>query len=501
MKLFMATLSTETNTFSPMPTAMSGFEEFYLRHGTATQDPPNLMTEALHVWRRRAEEHYWDVTESLTAIAEPAGPTVTATYDALRGEILSDLERAQGADVILLQLHGAMVAETVEDCEADILGAVRARCPDAIIGVSLDLHCHLTDAMLTAADLVITFKEYPHDDATARAEELFDLALRMTRSEIRPVSRMFDCRMLGLYLTKEGEMQSVVDEMQALEAQPGILSVSLAHGFPWADVADVGTRVLVIADGDESLAAETAEQFGRSFFARRDALCAAYPDLDTALDRALAASAGPVVLADMGDNSGAGAPGDATFALREVMRRGISKVAAGLFWDPGVVRICADAGEGAQLSLRLGGKVGPDSGDPLDIQARVMRIASGLGQHLGEGIEPLGTMVWLRMAEGIDLLVNDLRTQVYHPEAFQQMGIELSSKRLVIVKSTFHFYAPFKAIASQVIQVSTPGGASPDFRNFEYRRGGAKCWPFVEDPLGVVMQKAPKNTEKDQLSV
>ncbi len=501
MKLFMATLSTETNTFSPMPTAMSGFEEFYLRHGTATQAPPNLMTEALHVWRRRAEEHEWEVIESLAAIAEPAGLTVTATYDTLRAEILSDLERAKGADVILLQLHGAMVAETVEDCEGDILKAVRARCPDAIIGVSLDLHCHLTDAILAAADLVITFKEYPHDDATARAEELFDLALRMTRREIRPVSRMFDCRMLGLYLTKEGEMQSVVREMQALEAQPGILSVSLAHGFPWADVTDVGTRVLVIADRDESLAAETAEQFGRSFFARRHALSTAYPDLDMALDRAAEIPASPVVLADMGDNSGAGAPGDATFALREVMRRGLTSIAAGLFWDPIVVRICADAGVGADLSLRLGGKVGPDSGDPLDIQARVMRISSGLGQHLGEGIEPLGTMVWLKMDGEIDLLVNDLRTQVYHPEAFEQMGIALSSKRLVVVKSTFHFYAPFKAIASQVIQVATPGGASPDFRNFEYRRGGAECWPFVDNPLKVNTQKTSQAKERDRTFV
>lgn len=451
MKLFMATLSTETNTFSPMPTAMSGFEEFYLRHGTATQDPPNLMTEALHVWRRRADALGWQITESLAAIAEPAGPTVAATYDALCGEILSDLRRTGGADVILLQLHGAMVAEHVEDCEGDILEAIRTQCPDAIIGVSLDLHCHLTEAMLAAADLTVTFKEYPHDDATARAEELFDLALRMTRREINPVSRVFDCRMLGLYLTKAGEMQSVVREMQALEAEPGILSVSLAHGFPWADVADVGTRVLVTADGDATLAAQTAERFGRAFFARRRALCTDYPDLGAALEMAASVPAGPVVLADMGDNSGAGAPGDATFALREVLERKITNVAAGLFWDPVVVRICSDAGEGAELSLRLGGKVGPDSGDPLDIKARVMRVASGLGQHLGEGLEPMGTLVWLRLSGETDLLVNDLRTQVYHPEAFEQMGVALAAKRLVLVKSTFHFYAPFRAIASEVI--------------------------------------------------
>ncbi|MEM9342893.1 MAG: M81 family metallopeptidase [Pseudomonadota bacterium] len=481
MHLFIATLSTETNTFSPMPTAMSGFEEFYLRQGTATQDAPNLMTEALHVWRRRAEALGWSVTESLAAIAEPAGLTVAATYAALKGELLADLDQA-GADIILLQLHGAMVAEGVEDCEGDILAAMRERCPDAVIGVSLDLHCHLTEAMLNAADLIITFKEYPHDDAAPRAEEVFDLAHQMARREINPVMRMYDCRMLGLYLTKTPEMRDVIDEMQALEAQPGLLSISLAHGYPWADVADAGTRVLVISDGDPDLAATTAKQLGQAFFARRHTLSPSFPDLSTALDEAMAATDGPVVIADMGDNSGAGAPGDATFALRAVLDRGLTNVAAGMFWDPGALRICKDAGEGATLSLRLGGKVGPHSGDPLDIQGQVMRVASGLTQRLGDSREPMGTQVWLRLPGEIDIVINDLRTQVYHPEAFMQLGIPLATKRLVVVKSTFHFYSSFAKIAPTIIQAATPGGASPDVTLINYTRGGEKCWPLVENP-------------------
>lgn len=483
MRLFMATLSTETNTFASMPTAMSGFEEFYLRRGTATQDAPNLMTEALHVWRARAEALDWDVIESLSALAEPAGPTTAATYDALRDELLSDLDAADGAEIVLLQLHGAMVAEHIEDCEGDILTAVRARCPDAVIGVSLDQHCHLTERMCEAADLLITFKEYPHDDATPRAEELFEMARRTKAGEITPVKAMFDCRMLGLYLTKEGEMARVVQEMHDLEAQPGILSVSLAHGFPWADVADVGTRVLVVTDGDAALAAQTAETFGRSFFDRREQVNGHYPDLNTALGLAEGITDGPVVLADMGDNSGAGGPGDATFVLQELLDRNIGNVALGFIWDPMVVRICRDAGEGADLSLRVGGKTSSFSGAPVDLSARVMRIASGLGQHLGRGLEPMGTVVWLRVGEDFDLLVNDLRTQVYHPEAFEQMGISLDDKRLVTVKSTFHFYAPFHAIATEVLQVATPGGASPEFRNFRYFRGGERLWPFIDDPL------------------
>ncbi|MBU3000889.1 M81 family metallopeptidase [Roseovarius nubinhibens] len=481
MRLFMAMLSTETNTFSPMPTGLSGFEDFYLRHGTATQDPPNLMTEALHLWRAKAEALGWEVVESLAAIAEPAGLTVAGTYDRLKAEILGDLTAAGGADFILLQLHGAMVAEHVEDCEGDLLQAIRGLCPDAIIGVALDLHCHLTERMRAASDLMICFKEYPHDDATPRAEELFDMALRLSRRDIQPVMHIHDCKMLGLFLTKQGEMQNVVQEMHALERQPGILSVSLSHGFPWADVADVGARVLVITDADPELARRVAEQFGRSFVARRDAVTTDYPSIETVLGQLTPQGAAPVVLADMGDNSGAGAPGDATFLLRAMLEHGFDNFASGLFWDPIAVRLCQDAGEGAQLQLRIGGKLGRESGQPLDIEAKVMAIRSGLGQHLGPGLEPLGTMVWLKLAGDIDLVINDLRTQVYHPEAFEQLGIDLARKSVVAVKSTFHFYAPFARIASKVIQIGSPGGSCPDFGRFTYTRGGQDCWPQVSE--------------------
>lgn len=483
MRLFIATLSTETNTFSCIPTALSGYRDFYMRHGTATQEAPNLMTEALHVWRNRAEALGWEVTESLAAIAEPAGLTVADSYAALAGEILSDLETAGGADIVLLQLHGAMVAEDVEDCEGDLTARVRAICPGAVIGVALDLHCHLTDRMMEAADLLICFKEYPHDDATPRAEELFEMARACHEGRIKPVMRAFDCRMVNLYLTKVGEMRRLVDRLSAVEGQAGVLSVSLFHGFPWADVAHVGAWMLVITDGDATLAEQLAEDLGRDFFAKRHAVTKRYDGIDAALAQAAPRPGGPVVLADMGDTSGAGANGDATFLLAAMLARGMTNFASGIFWDPVALRFCQDAGEGARIGLRLGGKVGPMSGDPVDIEARVMRIASGLGQHLGPGLEPLGTIAWLRVGADIDLVVNDLRTQVYHPEAFEQLGIVLAEKDVVAVKSMVHFYTPFAAISPQVIQVATPGGSSPDFEALALTRRKAPYWPRVEDPF------------------
>ncbi|WP_317055298.1 M81 family metallopeptidase [Roseovarius rhodophyticola] len=477
MRLFMATLSTETNTFSPVPTAMSGFEAYYLRHGTATQEPPNLMTEALHEWRYRGEALGWEVVESLAAIAEPAGITTAKCYEALCAEILSDLEAAGGADIILLQLHGAMVAEGFDDCEGDITNRIRAMCPKAVIGISLDLHCHLTDAMMQACDLIICFKEYPHDDAAARAAELFDLARRTFIGELKPVMRCQPCQMINMYLTKTGAMRTFVDRMSKLEEELGLLSISLAHGFPFADVADVGAKVLVVTNGDPDLARCTARLLSKEFFTIRDEVSCHTVSLDEALDQATAHPQGPVVIADMGDNSGGGAPGDATFVLRALQERELENIASGIYWDPMVVRTCEDAGEGATLRLRLGGKTSSASGAPIDITATVMRIRSGLGQHLGKGREPLGTMVWLRCSGDLDIVVNDLRTQVYHPEAFEQMGIDLSAKSIVTVKSLFHFYAPFEKIASKIIQAGTPGGTSPDFQNIAYTKLESKFWP------------------------
>lgn len=480
MHLFMATLSTETNTFAPMPTGLKGYHDYFYREGTATQEPATLMTEALHVWRNQAKARGWQVTESLTAIAEPAGLTTRAVYEQLRDHILADLKAAGPVDLILLQLHGAMVADGHDDCEADLVQRARALCPDAFIGVELDLHCHLNQALLDAANAIVIFKEYPHDDATDRAEELFAIAGKTLAGEARPTMALHDCNMVSLYLTKEGPMRDFVQRMKDVEAEPGILSVSLGHGFPWADLPEVGARMLVVADGESALAQAKAAQLGQEFWDLRHDLATDYPDLDTALDQAVAATVSPVTLADMSDNSGAGAPGDSTFVLRAVLDRSLENLALGIIWDPMAVEACQAVGEGAEIRLRLGGKTEPMSGDPIDLTARVARIESGLIQHLGAGAEPLGTLVLLELDKDVHILINDLRTQVYHPEAFEQMGVKLANKRLIVVKSLFHFYSPFAAISEQVIFCATPGRVNPDMRKIPFKRREMDFWPLVD---------------------
>jgi microcystin degradation protein MlrC len=160
----------------------------------------------------------------------------------------------------------------------------------------------------------------------------------------------------------------------------------------------------------------------------------------------------------------------------------MTSVATGLFWDPVAVRICREAGEGATLPLRLGGKCGPVSGDPLDLVVTVRKCASGLTQRFGTLPAPMGEAVWVE-ANGIDIVINDVRCQTFHPEAFEQLGIVLAERRYVCVKSSNHYQAGFNPIAAKVIPVATPGSITPDYANIPYTRRARDYWPAVPDPL------------------
>lgn len=483
MKTFIASISTETNSFSPLPTGKLSFAEGTIAHGDATKGKVEYWSGPLHIWRARAEARGWPVVESLTAHAQPAGPTVREVYEEFRDEILRDLEAALPVDIVLLSLHGAMIADGYDDCEGDLIAHCRRLAgPKTVIGGLLDPHCHLTEAMLSEATLLVAYKEYPHVDIPVRAKDLFTLAADAAEGKTRPVMREADARMICAMHTPYEPMRGFVDRVVAREKLPGILSLSLAHGFPWGDHPRVGARALAIADGDAALAEKTAGELASELFSLRHAIMRPYPDIDGALDRALAAPAGPVVLADVSDNAGGGAPSDATFLLRRMLERGVRDAVTGIYWDPVAVRICREAGLGATLDLRLGGKCGPMSGDPLDLKVTVRGLASGLVQHFGSLPAPLGETVWLE-CQGIDIVINDMRTQTFHPEAFTGLGIDLASKKIVCVKSSQHFYAGFAPVASEVIHVATPGSITPDYASIPYTKRAPNYWPKVEDPF------------------
>lgn len=233
MHLFAAQLFTETNSFAPFLTDAEAFQAFGFWRGTGSTEGAKGQGASLAELRRLTESQGGTFSESICAFAQPAGPTQGTVYADLKGQILEDLAGALPVDTVILVLHGAMIAEDIEDCEGDLIAAIRAVVgPEVPIGMTLDLHCHVTRAMLKGADIMVAYKEYPHVDLIPRLREAFGLVQGLWRKEIAPVTRFIPCPLVGLWITTNPEMRALVLEMLTLEARPGILSVSLAHGKP-----------------------------------------------------------------------------------------------------------------------------------------------------------------------------------------------------------------------------------------------------------------------------
>jgi len=479
MRAFTGGIATETNTFAPMPTGMATFRDRgYYPAGT---HPDKMLYFAGPLWalRRRAKAEGWEVVEGLVAGAQPSGTTTRACYEALREELLADLRAALPVDMVLLGLHGAMVADGYDDCEGDLLQRVRVIVgPGVVVGAELDPHCHLTPTMVDSADLLIAYKEYPHTDVLERALELVDLCAAQVEKRLRPVAALVDCEMIVTVHTSREPARSFVDRLQAMEGKDGILSISIAHGFGWGDVPEMGTKVLVYADGDPAKAKALARRLADELIGLRDRLAPPNPSIDAALDEALAACGGTVVISDGADNPGGGAASDATFFLKRIVERGLRDVAIGPFWDPIATRIAIEAGEGARLALRIGGKVSPLSGDPLDLDCTVKAIRL---EHVQSGLSntrvDMGDSVLVE-TNGVEILLCSLRNQAMGTDLFTGIGCDLATKKIVVVKSSQHFHASYSKIAAHVVYAAAPGAVTLDLRTLPYRKVRRPKWPL-----------------------
>jgi microcystin degradation protein MlrC len=484
MKIFIAGIATETNTFVPFPTGEAGYAaSLALGRDTSRRGAAMFNAPPMIEWRRLGEADGHAVVESLCAAAQPSGVTVRAVYERMRDMILADLKAALPVDVVLLNLHGAMVADGYDDCEGDVLARVRALVGPAVpVGGELDLHCHATPAMFDSATCLVAYKEYPHTDLAERARDLYRLCLAAARGEVRPVTVVHDCHMINMWRTTVEPMRGFVARMQQLEGHDGILSVSFGHGFAWGDVADVGAKIWVVADGDRAKAAALAAELGQQIWDMREETALPTLTVDRAIDRALEAAKGPVVIADIGDNAGGGAPSDNTLILRRLVERGVLGAALGYLWDPLAVEMCHAAGVGANLELRIGGKAGRVSGDPLDLEITVTGLADALFQtDLSGGRAALGRAAAVRTKSGVDIALVSERCQVFFPDGFRGLGIDPTQRHIVVVKSMNHFRAGFAPIAAEILYVG-----ELDFAAIPYRKFQRPYWPRVADPHNAI---------------
>ncbi|MDK4706548.1 M81 family metallopeptidase [Rhizobium sp. CNPSo 4062] len=484
MRIFTAALATETNTFSPICVDRRAFEASLYAPPGMHPETPTLCSAPITVGRRIAAEKGWEVIEGTATWADPAGLVNRRTYEELRDEILEQLRAAMPVDAVVLGLHGAMVADGYEDTEGDFLSRVREIVgPDILVCAELDPHSHLTAKRLTAADFFVYFKEFPHTDFVDRAEDLWRIAIDTLEGRVKPIMSVFDCRMIDVFPTSRDPMRSFVDKIMAMEkSDADILSISVIHGFMAGDVPEMGTKLLVVTDNKPGKGSEIARNLGLELFSRRGTFIMPQIDEKQAVSEAMAAASGPVVIADLWDNPGGGTAGDATVILRELLDRGATDTAIGTIWDPMAVQICMAAGEGAEIPLRFGAKSAPGTGNPIDGLVKIIRLVPNAEMRFGESFAPFGDAVHIQF-DGIDIILNSTRAQSFDPSLFSVMGIDPTTKKILVIKSTNHFYASFSKIASQILYCSagTPYPNNP--ARTPYRRARKDIWPMVADPF------------------
>ena len=485
MRIFTAALATETNTFSPICIDRRAFEASLYAPPGKHPETPTLCTAPITVGRRVTAQKGWELIEGTAAWADPAGLVNRQTYEDLRDEILGQLRAALPVDAVVLGLHGAMVADGCEDTEGDLLQRVREIVgPDVLVCAELDPHSHLTARRAAAADFFVFFKEFPHTDFVERAEDLWRIAIDKLEGRVEPVMSIFDCRMIDVFPTSREPMRSFVDKLIQIERDDAdVLSLSVVHGFMAGDVAEMGTKMLVVTNGKAEKGEALARELGLELFSRRGTYRMPEIDERQAVAQALAAPAGPVVIADMWDNPGGGTAGDATVVLEELIARNATDTAIGTIWDPMAVQICMAAGEGAEIPLRFGAKSAPGTGRPIDGIVKVVKLVRNAEMRFGESFAPFGDAVHIRV-HGIDIILNTTRAQSFDPSLFSVMGIDPTSKKILVIKSTNHFFASFSRIASEILYCSAGTPYPNDPARTPYRRARRDIWPMVTDPHG-----------------
>jgi len=488
MRLFLAMLSHETNTFSNVPTDRAQFEARDLRYGGEILEVYRNTGTCLGGMIGAAERLGATLIPSVAASASPAGRVTREIYEHVKQRMLADLKRAGRLDGVLLDLHGAMVPEDIDDGEGDIIAAVReAVGPRVPIAVTLDFHGNLGHDMIGKADLLHGYKTYPHVDMAERGVEATERLAQVISGRIKPTSAWRKPPLmppLGRQGTARGPMRRLYDLADEMERDPKVISISIFAGFPYADIPDAGLGIYVVTDDDQALAERLAGRLERMAWEHRHEFIHSALPVKEAVARALAAEGRPIVLADMADNTGGGAAGDGTEILRELLRVGARGTTVACIWDAAAVQTCIKAGVGTRVTLDIGGKVDDRHGAPVSVTGTVRTLSDGRFVHRGPMMHGLpgrlGATAVLD-ANDIKVILISYRWQTLDPEMIRFVGIDPLLEKILVVKSTIHYRAAFEPIAKEIIEVDAPGLSSSNLSRFEYRRVRRPIFPLDPD--------------------
>ena len=483
----------ESNTFKKGFTVLEDFRsETYLLGDAAIAERGDANTE-LAGFLDAAREAGWKVTHVISAHAGPGARVARTAFDDIAGQICAAVEaNRQTLDGILLSLHGAMVTEFCEDGEGELLARLRAIVgPDMPIAVSLDLHANCTPLMCDLADVVLSYKTYPHIDMRERGLQAGRILEGRMAGRTRPRTLRAHRPMLDEInggRSDEGPMVPLYARARSAEAEPGILAVSINAGFSDADIHDVGPTVTVAYDtllaGAEARARAIAVEIADGIWAARFTSVNSY--LEVAEAAAIAAgfdaANGPLIIADYADNPGSGAYGDATALLKALLEAGVTNAAFGPMIDPEAAALLHRHEVGERVSLALGGKHDPAfGGGPLQVTGEIMHLSNGDmicdGPILGGLHHSYGTTAVLRVG-GIDILVVTANSQMLDQQQFKAFGIMPAEKAVVALKSMQHFRAAFEPIAGRVIVCDSGALSTPRYERRTYVNAPRPIFPL-----------------------
>jgi microcystin degradation protein MlrC len=485
MRLVVAMMKHETNTFSPVRTDWQRFRDWGAHFGEAARQAYEGTGMPMGAYLKLAREIGAEVVTPVAAEAMPSGPVAAEAYD-MMSEAILEAVRA-GCDAALLDLHGAMVAETTPDGEGTLLERIRAIAPDLPIAVTCDLHANLTERMVRNCTALIGYKTYPHVDMYEVGEQVGRILLRALAGEVRPVMAWERRPVLAQTLrmgTDDEPMRTLIGLAREEEAR-GLLAATVFGGFPLADFADAGISAICVADGDRAAAQAAAGRLMDAAWERREDLLYRHEPLAQAVTRAKAIEQGPVLLLDHADNVGSGGTEDVMTVLREVIRQGLEDVAVAAIWDPQAVAEMAKAGIGATVTLRLGGKTDMPTigrvGEPLEVTGRVRTLSDG--EWIVRGPMYTGVRVTMGPTAVLDtgtvqIVIVSRHHEPWDQGVFTSVGIDPRCKRYLLLKSRIHYRAGFAPLARATITCDGDGVTTSDNAQLDFHRVRRPIFPL-----------------------
>ena len=477
MKLVIAMMKHETNTFSPVPTPLVRFGPNGPYRGKAAYAAFKGTGTPMGAFLDLAEAERAEIVTPVAAEAYPSGIVHADAYRAISDAICDAV--AEGCDAVLLDLHGAMVAETTDDGEGTLLERIRSIAPSVPIAVALDLHTNLTDRMVRNCTAMVGYKTYPHVDMYEAGKHAGTIVLRALRGEVRPVMAWGNRPILAQTLrmgTSDAPMKDLVAAARAVE-QRECLAATVFGGFPLADIPEAGVSCVVVTDGSREAAGAICQRLLDAAWERRADFQYRSEPLAESIARAKAFPDGPVLLIDHADNCASGGTQDTMTVVAEVMRQGLQDVAVGAICDPEAVERMIAAGVGSKVTLPLGGKVDMPAigrkGSPLTVTG-VVRVISD-GEFTVRGPMYTGVRTFLGRTAVLDTGALEIVVVSRHHEPwdlgiFRSVGIEPTAKKYLLLKSRIHYRAGFLPIAKHIVECAGEGVTSSDLKLFDFRK-------------------------------